>query len=103
MTKKNFPLYVRRSNAVKAAGEIFAHYKGGIYRVISSDAIFTEEELVSESVNPVVVYEYLWPHQHAVYVRPASMFYGDLPNGSKRFTPIVDGIDPFEGMLPDIY
>jgi thioredoxin 1 len=36
----------------------------------------------------MVVYEHLFPHEKALYVRPADMFYGNLEDGTVRFAPI---------------
>ncbi len=65
--------------AIKQASH--KHYKGGLYRVIGS-ALHTETQ------EKVVVYEHLFPHEKALYVRPAEMFYGNLEDGRVRFAPI---------------
>lgn len=57
------------------------HYKGGLYKVIGT-AKHTETN------EQVVVYEHVYPHESAIFVRPAEMFYENLPDGTKRFTPI---------------
>jgi thioredoxin 1 len=57
------------------------HYKGGYYRVIGT-------ALHTETKETMVVYEHLFPHEKALYVRPADMFYGNLEDGTVRFAPI---------------
>ena len=59
------------------------HYKGGLYKVIGT-AKHTETN------EQVVVYEHVYPHESAIWVRPAEMFYETLPDGTKRFTPIAE-------------
>ncbi|NEX93167.1 DUF1653 domain-containing protein [Caulobacter sp. 17J65-9] len=57
------------------------HYKGGLYR-------FLFEARHSETEETMVVYEHLWPHARAPWVRPAELFYGRLPDGRLRFQPL---------------
>jgi thioredoxin 1 len=57
------------------------HYRGGYYKVIGT-------ALHTETKEQVVVYEHLFPHEKALYVRPADMFYGNLEDGTVRFDPI---------------
>lgn len=57
------------------------HYKGGLYRVVG---LATH----SETLEPVVVYEHLWPHERGLWVRPAEMFHGQLDDGRVRFQPL---------------
>lgn len=57
------------------------HYKGGYYKVIGT-AKHTETN------EQLVVYEHVYPHEAALFVRPESMFNETLPDGTKRFTPI---------------
>jgi hypothetical protein len=54
------------------------HYKGGLYRVIGVARH-------SETEEPMIVYEHLWPHDHGLRVRPAELFNGTLADGSPRF------------------
>ncbi|KPC53710.1 hypothetical protein WG78_07700 [Amantichitinum ursilacus] len=54
------------------------HYKGGLYRELGTATH-------SETGEAMTVYEHLWPHTRALWVRPAEMFHGDLPDGSPRF------------------
>lgn len=71
--------YLSESDALeKNTGEIYKHYKGGVYRLLQSDVKCAEES--------GVVYEHLYPHGHNIYFRPQDMFFGELPDGSKRFT-----------------
>ena len=58
------------------------HYKGGLYRVIGSAKH-------SETLEPMTVYEHLWPHAQGLWVRPEAMFYGTLTDGSLRFAPLA--------------
>jgi hypothetical protein len=57
------------------------HYKGGLYRLIGVAKH-------SETLEPLVVYEHLWPHAPGLWVRPEAMFHGTLADGSLRFTPL---------------
>lgn len=57
------------------------HFKGGLYRYLG-------EALHSETREPMVVYEHLWPHARGLWVRPASVFHGDRPEGGRRFEPL---------------
>jgi hypothetical protein len=54
------------------------HYKGGLYRVVGTAKH-------SETLEPMVVYEHLWPHDRGLWVRPADMFHGLLDDGTVRF------------------
>ena len=36
----------------------------------------------------MVVYEHLWPHARGLWVRPATLFFGQLADGSPRFAPL---------------
>ncbi|CAM2147539.1 DUF1653 domain-containing protein [Pararobbsia alpina] len=54
------------------------HYKGGLYRVVGTAKH-------SETLEPMVVYEHLWPHERGLWVRPAEMFHGLLEDGTVRF------------------
>ena len=58
------------------------HYKGGLYRVIGAAKH-------SETLEPMTVYEHLWPHAQGLWVRPAAMFYGKLADGALRFAPLA--------------
>lgn len=60
------------------------HYKGGLYRVVGTAKH-------SETLEPMTVYEHLWPNPPGLWVRPADMFHGRLEDGSVRFTPLVPG------------
>jgi hypothetical protein len=54
------------------------HYKGGLYRV-------TGVARHSETEEPMIVYEHLWPHERGLWVRPAEIFGDALPDGTPRF------------------
>jgi hypothetical protein len=73
------PLYPTKEAACAAPGEIFQHYKGGVYRLVRRDVKH------SETLEVGVVYEHLWPHEHGYWFRPESLFFGKLSNGEPRF------------------
>lgn len=60
-------LYATRYLALAAPGEIYEHFKGGIYRVLhrSTDGQGTEW----------IDYEHLWPHRHGTARRPTVEFF----------------------------
>jgi hypothetical protein len=58
------------------------HYKGGLYRVIGV-ALHTETQ------EKLTVYEHVWPHAPALYVRPETMFNETLPDGTPRFRALI--------------
>jgi hypothetical protein len=60
-------LYATRYLALAAPGEIYEHFKGGIYRILhrSTDGQGTEW----------VHYEHLWPHRHSTARRPTVEFF----------------------------
>ena len=57
------------------------HYKGGLYRELGTARH-------SETDEAMTVYEHLWPHARALWVRPAEMFHGVLADGTQRFVPL---------------
>ena len=57
------------------------HYKGGLYRVVGVAKH-------SETLEPMIVYEHLWPNPPGLWVRPKEMFEGHIENGRLRFTPL---------------
>ncbi|MCR1768672.1 hypothetical protein B7760_04684 [Burkholderia glumae] len=59
------------------------HYKGGLYRVIGTARH-------SETDEPHVVYEHLWPHERGLWVRPVSLFHDTLADGRPRFLALGD-------------
>lgn len=73
------PLFATREDALSAPGEIYEHYKGGIYRLVQRDVRH------SETLETGVLYEHLWPHDHGFWFRPAELFFGTLADGSPRF------------------
>lgn len=73
------PLYATEAEALAAPGDVYRHYKGGIYRVLHSNVRH------SEDLSTGVVYEHLWPHAHGVWYRPAALFFGALKDGTPRF------------------
>ncbi len=73
------PLYPTEAEALAALGEIYRHYKGGIYRIILRGVKHTENSEVG------IVYEHLWPHDHCFWYRPESIFNSPQSNGEPRF------------------
>lgn len=74
-------LYESEEDALNAYGDVYRHYKGGIYRALDIARHTETQELM-------VVYEHLWPHEHGIFVRPQEMFFGYLDDGKRRFEPI---------------
>ncbi len=72
--------YESESAALSASGEIYKHYKGGVYRLVQRGVRHSETGEVG------VLYEHLWPHEHGFWFRPEALFFGSLPDGSLRFT-----------------
>ena len=72
-------LFTSEQEALVAPGEIYRHYKGGIYRLIGRNAKHSETGEVG------VIYEHLWPHEHGYWFRAQEMFFGNLSNGEPRF------------------
>ena len=79
MTDQEPPLLATREEALAASGEVYEHYKGGIYRLITRGARH------SETLEVGVVYEHLWPHDHGFWFRPEGIFFSNLPDGQPRF------------------
>ena len=73
------PLFKTREEALAAPGEIYHHYKGGIYRLVQRDVKHTETGEIG------VMYEHLWPHNHGFWFRPQEMFFGKNVAGEERF------------------
>jgi hypothetical protein len=73
------PLFPTKEAAYAAPGEVYQHYKGGVYRLLHRDVKHTETNELG------VVYEHLWPHDHGVYFRPQEMFFGKTKDGIDRF------------------
>lgn len=61
------------------------HYKGGYYKVLGT-AKHTETD------EQMVVYEHVYPHEKALFVRPAVMFHETLEDGTKRFASLSESI-----------
>lgn len=76
------PLFATEAEALAASGEVFRHYKGGIYHLLHRGVKHTETDEVG------VVYEHLWPNPHGVYFRPEAVFFGSLEDGTPRFARI---------------
>lgn len=73
------PLFTTREEALAAPGEIYQHYKGGVYRLVQRDVRHSETSEIG------VLYEHLWPHDHGFWFRPQDLFFGTLENGEPRF------------------
>ncbi len=73
------PLFDTEEEALRAEGEIYKHYKGGVYRLIKRGVRH------SETLEVGVLYEHLWPHDHGLWFRPESLFFGTLESGEPRF------------------
>jgi hypothetical protein len=93
-----------RDEALAQAGDIRVHYKGGVYRkldVIPAPGALSAGDLVKVHApgheglatvtdpagrgEPLALYEHLYPHAHAYYLRPDAMFEGSLETGALRF------------------
>lgn len=77
--------YKLEGNALNAKGEVYRHYKGGIYRKLF-EAIDTDTGGVD------IVYEHLWPHEHGYFTRSKEEFEGIVEiNGNKlrRFARVI--------------
>jgi hypothetical protein len=70
---------VTEAEALKLATH--RHYKGGLYRVVGVAKH-------SESLEPMTLYEHLWPNPPALWVRPKDKFEGRIEDGRLRFTPL---------------
>ena len=79
MEQKETSLFATKEEAYAAPGEIYQHYKGGVYRLVQRDVTH------SETLEKGVLYEHLWPHSHGYWFRPTDLFFGGLPDGSPRF------------------
>jgi hypothetical protein len=73
------------SEALAMPGELYRHYKGGIYRVIARGARHSETQETG------TVYEHLWPHEPGIWFRPDTPagFFDALPDGRPRFERIT--------------
>lgn len=68
-------------------GRIFRHYKGNRYRLIGLAPH-------SETLEPLAIYQALYG-DHALWARPAGMFFEDVEIGGhrmRRFAPETDGV-----------
>jgi hypothetical protein len=73
------PLFDTKEKALAAEGEIYQHYKGGVYRLVQRGVRH------SETLEVGVLYEHLWPKTHKYWFRPEEIFFGNLENGQPRF------------------
>lgn len=74
------PLFATEAAALQAEGELYRHFKGGIYRLVMRDVLYSDD-----SLRPHVVYEHLYPHAHRFWVRAQEDFFAALPSGEPRF------------------
>lgn len=103
-------LFDTLGEAITAPGMVYAHWKGGVYRLLSyipagqplpdTLPLRAVDQLPKEGEpQDLVVYEHLWPHPHQYYVRTASEFFdhesrepaSPLTMASRRFTPYEHG------------
>jgi len=80
MTSEEKPLFTTREEALQAPGEIYEHFKGGIYRLVQRGVRDSESH-----EERGVIYEHLWPHQHDFWFRLEKSFFENLDNGEPRF------------------
>lgn len=73
------PLFPTEAEALAADGEIYKHFKGGVYRLIRHGVKHSETGEIG------VLYEHLWPHDHGFWFRPESLFFGLNSAGEPRF------------------
>ncbi len=73
------PLFATEAEALAAEGEVYKHYKGGVYRLVKKGI------LDCESIEPGVLYEHLWPHRHDFWYRSEKDFFSTLESGEPRF------------------
>lgn len=73
------PLFASEAEALAAEGEIYKHYKGGVYRLIQRGV------RDCETLKPGILYEHLWPHDHFFWYRSEEDFFSNLPDGEPRF------------------
>ncbi|MBI2048605.1 MAG: DUF1653 domain-containing protein [Parcubacteria group bacterium] len=71
------PLYPTKEGALAAEGEIYHHYKGGVYRLLKRDVNH------SETLEIGVLYEHLWPYNHGFWFRPQELFFGKNEQGEE--------------------
>lgn len=79
---ETLPLYTSREDAYAAEGEVYQHYKGGVYRLLDHRVVDSKTGSLG------VLYEHLFPHKHGYFFRPRSMFFQELPpeaGGGPRF------------------
>lgn len=68
------------AEALAAPGDVRRHKKGGLYRVLSEDALHRPWAATWTGNTPHVpgqlltLYEHLWPHRPALYQRPRAEF-----------------------------
>jgi len=86
MTDQEHPLFATREEALAAPGEVYEHYKGGIYRIHMRGVLDCEQH-----TERGVIYEHLWPHDHEFWYRHEKDFFSTLPDGRPRFKLIKKG------------
>ena len=76
------PLFASEQDALAAEGEIYKHYKGGVFWFVLWGVFFCV------TLEDGVIYEHLWPHDHFFWYRSEKDFFSLLPNGEPRFKPV---------------
>lgn len=61
-------LYKHREDALKAPGQIYTHFKGGIYRKLGR-VKYQAGDFVPEQGDTLVIYEHIFPHEHSLFAR----------------------------------
>lgn len=96
--------YATRKEALSQSGDVRVHYKGGVYRKLSTITVSADfaacdvldvpcqGRVVTATITDAVaagtlmaLYEHLYPHAHRHYLRPDAMFEGALESGVVRF------------------
>jgi len=77
------PLYATEEEALAVEGDIYKHYKGGVYRLVRRGVKH------SETMEIGVLYEHLWPHAHEFWYRSENDFFSTLDSGEPRFKRII--------------
>ena len=77
------PLYPTREAALAAPGEVYAHRKGGVYRVVGR---FMWANSGPQDEKEALLYEHLFPNAHALYGRTGDEFFEIDPSAGPRFT-----------------
>ncbi len=66
-------LYTTREDALNAPGEIYNHFKGGVYRK-RGEFVWQDGEFAPKQGDVIVAYEHIFPHEHSFYARHKNDF-----------------------------